>query len=141
MFWELIDTGRADVATVWPHEFIDRGAWFTYMACAPEDAAMNRKLIDDILEKVVRDGVEEPELSQAINKAAAGCIMQSERPSNRLFGLGSRWLTQGEYTSTDQKLDRIRSLTVDSVSKAAANYLQSEVTEVVAAAASTAASA
>ncbi len=135
LFWELIDTGRAEVATVWSHEFTDCGAWFTYMVCAPEDATMNRKLIDDLLERVARNGVEEAELVQAINKAAAGCIMQSERPSNRLFGIGSRWLTRSEYTSTDDKLDRIRSLTVDDVSKAAETYLQGEAIEVVAAAA------
>ncbi len=34
LFWDLIDTGRAEVATVWPHEFLDTGAWFTYMVCA-----------------------------------------------------------------------------------------------------------
>lgn len=136
MFWDLIDTGRAEVATVWSQEFTDSGAWFTYMICAPEDAAMNRKLIDDILEKVVRDGVETTELSQAINKAAAACIMQSERPSNRLFGIGSRWLTRGQYVSTDEKLERIRSLTVDAVSEAARRYLTGDATEIIAAAAS-----
>lgn len=136
LFWELIDTGRAEAATVWPHEFTDCGAWFTYMVCAPEDASMNRKLIEDILERVASDGVNQDELNQAINKAAAGCIMQSERPSNRLFGLGSRWLTQRLYVSTDQKLERIRNLTVDSVSQAATKYLQGDATEVVAAAAS-----
>ena len=135
MFWELIDTGRAEVATVWSHEFTDCGAWFTYMVCAPEDAAINLKLIDQILERTARDGIEEKELAQAINKAAAGCIMQSERPSNRLFGVGSRWLTRGEYVSTDEKLDRIRSLTVAEVSAAAQTYLQDPSIEVVAAAA------
>ena len=39
--------------------------------------------------------------------------MQSERPSNRLFGLGSRWLTCGEYISTDETLKRLRALDVD----------------------------
>lgn len=141
MFWELIDTGRAEVATAWPHEFMDRGAWFTYMVCAPEDVAMNKKLISDILDQVTKDGVEQAELSQAINKAAAGCIMQSERPGNRLFGLGSRWLTCGEYVSTEEKLERIRGLTVEEVSRAAANYLTNEVTEVTVAAASEAARA
>ena len=102
---------------------------------------MNRKLIDDILMKVATDGVEQAELNQAINKAAAGCIMQSERPSNRLFSVGSRWLTRGEYTSIDQKLERIRGLTVDAVSKAAATYLRDDVTEVVAAAPTATASA
>ena len=42
LFWELIDTGRAEVATVWPHEFTDTGAWFSYMICAPEDLTFNQ---------------------------------------------------------------------------------------------------
>ncbi len=40
--------------------------------------------------------------------------MQSERPSNRLFGLGSRWLSCGEYISTDDTLEKLRGLDVDS---------------------------
>jgi predicted Zn-dependent peptidase len=136
MFWELIDTGRAEIATVWPHEFIDNGAWFTYMVCAPEDAAMNRKLMDDMVHRIATEGVEADELTQAINKAAASCIMQSERPSNRLFGLGSRWLTRGIYISLDDKLQQIRGLTIDDVSKAAAKYLSSESIDVVAEASS-----
>ena len=65
----------------------------------------------------------EKNLNQAINKATAGCIMQSERPANRLFGLGSRWLTCGEYISTDDTLALLRALDVDAVSNAAAKYL------------------
>ena len=60
--------------------------------------------------------------------------MQSERPGNRLFGLGSRWLTCGEYLSTDAMLDRLRSLSVDAVSQAARRYLASPFDEIVAAA-------
>lgn len=135
LFWELIDTGRAEVATVWPHEFIDCGAWFTYLVCDPADVALNRKLIEDIFRQVAEQGVQQDELTQAINKASAGCIMNSERPSNRLFGIGSRWLTQGEYISTDDKLERIRGLTVDAVSAVATKYLQTaESQEVLAAA-------
>ncbi len=36
LFWDLIDTGRAEVATIWPQEFIDTGTWFTYLVCAPK---------------------------------------------------------------------------------------------------------
>ncbi|MGI9474840.1 MAG: M16 family metallopeptidase [Rubripirellula sp.] len=134
LFWELIDSGRAEVATVWPHEFIDAGAWFTYMVCAPEDAATNRRLIDDIVQRTIDSGADAEELSQTISKATAGCIMQSERPSNRLFGLGSRWLTCGEYLSTDDTLDRLRGIELDDVAQAARTYLGSDSSEIVASA-------
>ncbi|NND97532.1 MAG: insulinase family protein [Pirellulaceae bacterium] len=132
LFWELIDTGRAEVATLWPQEFTDTGAWFNYLVCAPNQMADNILVFDDVMKGVVDDGVDRDELEQAINKATASCIMQSERPNNRLFGVGSRWLTCNEYISTDETLDRFRALDVDAVSKAAAKYLPGEKTEVLA---------
>tara|TARA_R110002049_G_scaffold4601_5_gene32741 strand:- start:1035832 stop:1037091 length:1260 start_codon:yes stop_codon:yes gene_type:complete len=132
LFWDLIDTGRAEMATVWPQEFSDNGAWFHYLVCAPQDVESNRRIFDEILKGAAEDGIKPEELKQTINKAAAGCIMQSERPSNRLFGLGSRWLTCNEYISTDEALEKIRSVSVADVSKAAKQYLTQETTEVLA---------
>ena len=132
LFWELIDTGRAEVATLWPQEFTDTGAWFNYMVCAPNEMAENVKIFDDIMRNVAKNGVEQEELDQVINKAAAGCIMQSERSSSRLFSLGSRWLTHNEYVSIDDTLEKLRGLTVASVSKAAANYLTGDQTDILA---------
>jgi predicted Zn-dependent peptidase len=133
LFWDLIDTGKAEVATVWPQEFMDNGAWFTYLVCDPADVKTNTKLIEDVMDQVVQDGIKKEELDQAINKATAGCIMQSERPSNRLFGLGSRWLTHREYFSTDDMLERLKSLDVDAVSAAAKKYCGGESIEILAA--------
>ena len=124
MFWDLIDTGRAEVATIWPHEFTDCGAWFTYLVCDPADVPSNRDQIDRILSDVVQNGVTQEELNQTLNKASAGIIMQSERPSNRLFGLGSRWLTKRQYLSTDERLEKIKRVTIGDVANAAKNYFQ-----------------
>ncbi|TWT50335.1 Insulinase (Peptidase family M16) [Rubripirellula amarantea] len=135
LFWDLIDTGKAEVATVWPQEFMDTGAWFAYLACNPEDVDSNRKLMQDVFTRTASDGVTQEELTQAINKATAGLIMQSERPSNRLFGLGSRWLTRNEYYSIDDQLDRLRSITVESVNESAKRYLTETAIEVIASAA------
>ncbi|MGB1815044.1 MAG: M16 family metallopeptidase [Rubripirellula sp.] len=141
LFWELIDSGRAEVATLWPHEFMNEGAWFTYMVCAPEDAKSNRRLMDDIIQSTLDNGIKPEELQQTLSKATAGAIMQSERPSNRLFGIGSRWLTCGEYLSTDDALDCLRNITLDDVENAAKKYLTTDATEIVAVAESPAATA
>ena len=50
LFWELIDTGRAEVATVWPHEFHRfRRLVHLHGLCAPEDVAARIRalLVDD----------------------------------------------------------------------------------------------
>ena len=67
---------------------------------APDDLIANRKQIETIFNDVALHGVTDDELSQTINKASAGIIMQSERPSNRLFGLEVRWLTKREHATT-----------------------------------------
>ncbi|MEM0924483.1 MAG: pitrilysin family protein [Planctomycetota bacterium] len=125
-FWELIDTGRAEVATCWPQEFSDDGAWMTYLVCVPEDLEMNRKFMFDMIGRVAQDGVKEAELEQAINKTVAGYIMQSERPSNRMFSLGSRMLMHDDYLNLDETLERVRSVTREEISAVAERYLVTE---------------
>jgi predicted Zn-dependent peptidase len=123
LFWELIDTGRAEVATCWPQEFSDCGAWFTYLVCAPDDLESNWRILSDIAAGIVDQSVREDELRQAINKTAAAYIMQSERPSNRLFSLGGRFLMHDQYLSLDETLDRVRGVDAAAIHRVAKQYL------------------
>lgn len=133
-FWDLIDTGRAEVATCWPQEFSDSGAWFSYLVCVPDDLQSNQRLIQEVIDQVVQKGVSEDELKQAINKSTAGCIMQSERPSNRLFSIGGRWLMHDDYIDLDQSLANIRDVDQEAIAEVAGKYLSQEATEILAAA-------
>lgn len=132
LFWDLIDTGRAEVATVWSQEFEDDGAWFTYLICDPEDVQSNQRLIDDVAKRLINDGVTQAELDQTINKAVASSIMSAERPSSRLFGLGSRFLIHNKYRSLDESIECLRSLTVQDINAAAAKVLVGQATQVIA---------
>ena len=132
LFWDLIDTGRAEAATVWPQEFTDCGAWFAYLVCEPSEMQANRKWMADVLRRTADEGVTSDELEQAVNKATAACIMQSERPSNRLSSVGSRWLIRNEYASTDDLLERFRKVDQQAVADAAKKYLCQETTDVLA---------
>ena len=134
LFWELIDTGRAEVATCWPQEFSDRGAWFTYLVCAPEDLDANRRSIEAIVTDLIERGISADELERAINKTCAGYIMQSEQPINRLFAVGSRLLMHDEYINLDDSLANIRSIDIAAVSETAKQYLTQSPTEILASA-------
>ncbi|TWT81069.1 Protease 3 precursor [Planctomycetes bacterium CA13] len=136
LFWELIDTGRAETATAWPQEFADSGAWFSYLVCEPEKLKSNAKLMEGVMTRTANDGVTTEELEQAKNKAMARCIMQSERPSNRLFSVGSRYLTQQNYVSTDELLERFKSIDEQMIGRVAKEYLLESPTQVIASATS-----
>ena len=123
LFWELIDTGRAEVATCWPQEFSDQGAWFTYLICDPQNLASNLQSIRTLSDQLVQAAPDEKELQQAINKNTASYIMHSERPGNRLFGLGSRYLMHGEYLDLDQTISGMRGVTTDAIARVAKKYL------------------
>ncbi|MCM2370178.1 M16 family metallopeptidase [Aporhodopirellula aestuarii] len=134
LFWDLIDTGRAEIATLWAQEYADTGALFSYLVCTPDEMDSNIRLMNEAIDLVVREGVKQDELDQVINRTVAGVIMSSERPSQRLFGLGSHWLSCQEYLSTDDLLDAYRRVDIEAIETAARSYLCCDATEVIASA-------
>ncbi len=88
-----------------------------------------------MIRQIVRSGVTEDELSRAKNKTLAACIMQSDRPSNRLFGVGNGWQMRGEYVELEAMLDRYRQVTITEVATAAKESLSPAPTETYALAA------
>lgn len=132
LFWELIDTGRAESCSMWLQEFMDTGVLFTLLVCAPDDLASNRRLIDQAIERVVDGGVRTEELEQVKNKAIAGSIMANERPSNRMFDVGTNWQFRGEFISLDEMLQQIRAVTIEDLQAAAERYLTADPVETLA---------
>ncbi|MEM9368673.1 MAG: pitrilysin family protein [Planctomycetota bacterium] len=123
LFWDLIDTGRAEIATVWPQEFTDAGAIMTYLVCGPEDLRANTDWMNQVIARVATEGIQQEELDQTLNKITASCIMQSERPSGRLFSLGTYFLTANDIMDTDQVIAAYRAITRDDVARVARQYL------------------
>jgi predicted Zn-dependent peptidase len=115
LFWELIDTGRAEMAVAWTQEFDDCGVTFLYVVGHPDDAESNLRLVDEAVARIQSEGVTEEELTQAINKTTAGLVLQSERPSSRMFSIGNNWITRGVYDPLDDLLARYRTVTPDKV--------------------------
>jgi predicted Zn-dependent peptidase len=132
LFWELIDTGRAESCSLWTQEFMDVGALFTMLVCDPDDLSANRRIVEQAIERLLRDGVSQDELDQAVNKAVAGCIMSNERPSNRMFEVGAGWQLRGEYSDLDSVLERYRGVTVDEIGRLANQYLTQTTVETLA---------
>lgn len=111
LFWELIDTGRAETAAIWPQMFDDCGCLLGYMCCAPEDAKANSEVFQRVIEQACEEGVLEKEIELARKKIAAGLILSDEKPSNRLFAVGQSWMSRGSYEPLDVVLSRYAAVT------------------------------
>ena len=126
LFWELIDTGKAETATLWPQMFADCGCITGYLCCAPEDAESNEEIVNRVSGEIVAKGVTEKEMELARNKIEAGLILSDERPSNRLFALGQSWLARKNYEPIDVVLSRYRNVTAADIQRIAEQTIQAE---------------
>lgn len=115
LFWKLIDTGRAETATIWPHQFEECGCLLGYLCCAPEDADENMDILSMTIQQILQDGVTDRELELARNKIVSGLVLSDERPSNRLFAVGQSWMIRRQYEPLDVILGRYASVTRDDI--------------------------
>lgn len=115
LFWKLVDSGRADSATIYHNAYSDLGCFMTLLTCPPESVQDNLKVINEVLSEAERDGVTEDELTRARNKLLTSVALSSERTGSRLFSIGSEWLTTASYRSVEDDLSILRGMSVDDV--------------------------
>ncbi len=130
LFWELIDTGQAETASLYPQMFDDCGCVVGYLCCAPEDAEKNTDIMMRVIREVSEKGVTERELDLARNKIVASLILSDERPSNRLFAIGESWLSRRHYEPLDVILKRFAAVSVDDIQQVAKRTLSKQPTTV-----------
>jgi predicted Zn-dependent peptidase len=122
LFWELVDTGLADSASISVQEYQGAGAFLTGLACLPEQAQENLQRIGEIVAEVEASGVTEEELDQAKNKVCAHMVLQAERPTNRLFSVGNGWLQRRQYRTVREVVAAYRAVTLADIAKVLKKY-------------------
>ena len=95
LYWELVDPGQAETASVGHYEFLGTGMFYTWLSCEPEQAAENYARLAQLQQQAEVDGFSEEELHQAKNKVKARVVLSSERPRSRLFSVGGNWMQRG----------------------------------------------
>ena len=113
MYWELVDPGLAETATLGHYEYLGVGMFYTSLACEPELVEQNLSRLHAIYQQVESGGVSEDELRQAKNKVKARVVLSSERPQSRLFNVGGNWLQRREYRAVADDLKALDDVTLD----------------------------
>ena len=130
LYWELVDPGLAEQASMSHHEYDGAGLFVTYLSCHPDLAAENLQRILDIYRAAETDGVKAEELAQAKSKISSRVVLSGERPRGRLFVVGSDWIQRREYCSVRDDLDAVERITLDEVAAVLAQFPLARTTTV-----------
>jgi predicted Zn-dependent peptidase len=130
LFWELVDPGLAETASLGHYEYLGLGMFYTWLACEPDDVDENLSRLHGIYSQVEADGVSSDELRQAKNKVKARVVLSSERPQSRLFNLGGNWLQRREYRAVADDLKSLDDVSLDDISSVLQKYPLSQYTTI-----------
>lgn len=116
MYWEFLDSGRAESAGLGTYEYDNSGAIMTFLCCSPDNAQDNLERLHE-LQTNVRDGVTERELEMAKRKISSAIVLGSEATESRMFSLGSQWLTGLPYKTPQQIAQCYEDVTLEQVNE------------------------
>ncbi|MCA9215046.1 MAG: insulinase family protein, partial [Planctomycetales bacterium] len=114
-YWELVDKGLAEYAGMGPYEYEGAGMTLTYLSCSPDKLQEILGILQRIQRDVQQHGVNEDELELAKAKICSQLVRQAERPSSRLFSVGTSWLQRRAYAPIHERLERYESITADDI--------------------------
>ena len=117
LFWELVDSGQAEVAALDSYEYEGTGIFMNYLCCAPDQARKNVETIDTMLARLRQDGIRQEELEQAQNKICSHVVLGSERTMNRLFNVGINWMQRQSYRTVAETVNDYSSVSCQDVAK------------------------
>ena len=115
MYWELLENGEADQASVSFAEFQGAGVFWTSMSGRPENAAANLRKLHEIYRAAEQRGFSAEELAQAKSKSKSRVVLAAERPARRMFHLAGNWVHRGEYLTVREELAMFDAVTLDDV--------------------------
>lgn len=122
LYWELIDPGLAEHASLSHGEHQRTGIMMTYMSCEPQQTADNLDRILKLYRQVEAEGVAAAELEQAKSKIRSRIVLSGERPRGRLFAVGNDWVYRREYEPIEAELRAVAAVTVDDLVAVLAKY-------------------
>ncbi|QEG20747.1 M16 family metallopeptidase [Mariniblastus fucicola] len=116
LYWEFLDSGRAESIGVGPCEYLGSGAVMTFLCCSPDAAKDNFERLTK-LQKEIQAGANERELEMAKRKIASQIVLGSEATEARMFSIGTQWLNGADYKTPEEIATLYESVTLDEVNE------------------------
>jgi predicted Zn-dependent peptidase len=115
-FWELIDKGIADSASISNDEMDHAGFIYAYASCLPDRLEKVEVILRNILAGSTK--IQADELARAKTKISTRLALQAESSRSRMMSIGSEWSYTKTYTEIEEEVRLISEVSVDSISQA-----------------------
>ncbi len=122
LYWNLIDPGIAESASLGHYDYQDVGMFYTWLSCEPDRIEEVLQKTISLLSELSSKPITDSELKQAKSKFKSRLVLSSEKPRNRLFGLGGGWLMRGDYRPLSEDLRHLDEVTIDDLQEVANQY-------------------
>jgi predicted Zn-dependent peptidase len=113
-FWELVETGLAEEASMHLDTRDGCGEIIATLVCPPEKAEEVEAIARREMVRVVNT-VDEDALLRSRAKIETAAMLASERPMGRMTRLGSRWTYGLPYATLDDEIAKIAAVGLDDV--------------------------
>ena len=101
LFWRLVDTGLAESALAFHHEYDDLGVFYVYVQGNPDnEEAISQAALQE-MQRLQAEGISVAELERAKLKAATSLVFAGETTLSRLFYVGVNYSYTGRYEPLD----------------------------------------
>ncbi len=107
LYWELVDKGLADNASLGHEASEGAGAFVGYLSTAPERAEEVIASYLRVLGEAQDAGVSDAEWRRAQLRTATSLTMRAETPMGRLMSFAATYQTLGEYQSLARMVDEV----------------------------------
>ncbi len=129
IFWNLVDKGLCDSASLDAEEMDRSGMVFAYASCSPD----NISDVEERLHEIMRTPLDftEQDLERAKTKIRTRLALQGESSMRRLVSVGMEWLYEGRYTTPEQESAKYAAVTRKTIEAALKKYPLQPLTQVV----------
>lgn len=113
LYWDLVDSGIAEHASLQHYDFLDAGVFATQISCAGDAAEKILLRTLELYQQAATHGIHEEEWQRARNKLSSRVVLAGERPRRRLFAIGLEWAHEKIYRSISDDLSIVESVSLD----------------------------
>lgn len=106
MYWDLVDKGIADSASVDSDERDGTGCFSAYVSASPDRLEQAISIARDVLSTPLQ--FSDADLERAKSKIAARIVLDGELPMGRLMSLGMEWTYRKTSTPLSQVLAKVQ---------------------------------
>jgi predicted Zn-dependent peptidase len=120
MYWELINTGLAESASIDSDERDGTGCFSAYVSTTPDQLDRVVQIAKGILESPLTFSDED--LDRAKAKVISRIVLDGELPMGRLMALGLEWNYRRESTPLATTIERVKALSRSDIEQAISRY-------------------